>query len=303
MRYFYKRNRFHQLKGFCTVMKEGSIAKAADIMRISASSIGLQIKALERELGIELFHRIKQRLQPTEEAWSIYRSALQALEGIDDIYEDTAKLLKNKIAKSIKIAGHPYALSHLLPKTIAETIRENKNVKIKLYNVPRDEAVTMLKSAEIDMLIFPMNEYDESLEVETLYKGHSVLAMHKNHPLAKIDEKDITWEELKKHEIAHIGKSVVMQGLVNNIKGHKLQARVNIENGGTWDIGRGLIKENTFVGIFDKGYLNDSDKEGIVQKDISHLVPDYSFQIVTLAIKQNPVVVQFIKKLKSHFEK
>lgn len=302
-RYFYKRNRFHQLKGFCAVMKEGSIAKAADIMHLSATSIGLQIQALERELGIVLFKRIKQRLHPTEEALTVYREALQLLEGIDDIYENTASLLKNKIAQSIKIAGHPYALSHLLPKTISETIRENKNVKIKLYNVPRDEAIIMLKAGEIDMLIFPMNEYDESLEVETLYKGHPVLAMHKNHPLAKIEEKDITWEELKKHEIAHIGKAVTVQGLASNIKGHKLQARVNIENGGTWDIGRGLIKENTFVGIFDKGYLNASDKEEVVEKSMLHLSPDYSFQIVTLAIKQNPVVVQFINKLKSHFEK
>ncbi len=282
-------------------MKAGSIANAADIMHTSGSSISLQIKALERELGVILFKRVKQRLHPTDEAWTVYREALQLLEGIDNIYENTSSMLKNKIAQSIKIAGHPYALSHLLPKTVSETIRENKNVKIKLYNIPRDEAITMLKAGEIDMLIFPMNEYDESLEVETLYKGHPVLAMHKNHPLAKIDEKDITWEELKKHEIAHVGKAVVMQGLVSNIKGHKLQARVNIENGGTWDIGRGLIKENTFVGIFDKGYLNESDKEDIVEKSMLHLSPDYSFQIVTLAVKQNPVVTQFIKKLKSHF--
>jgi hypothetical protein len=65
--------------------------------------LSLIFSEAQRELGIVLFNRIKQRLHPTEEALTVYREALKLLDGIDDIYENTASMLKNKIAQSINL--------------------------------------------------------------------------------------------------------------------------------------------------------------------------------------------------------
>ena len=48
---------FDQLKYFLTIVKTGSFSEAADEMFISQSSMSKQIKALEHELGIDLFKR------------------------------------------------------------------------------------------------------------------------------------------------------------------------------------------------------------------------------------------------------
>gem|GEM_PF-5022449 len=300
MRYFYKRNRFHQLKGFCTVMKEGSIAKASDIMHVSGSSISLQIKALERDLGVVLFQRVKQRLQPTEEAWTVYREALQLLDGIDNIYENTSKLLKNNVAQSIKIAGHAYALSHLIPPTLSEIIKQNDGLKYKLFNFTREEAIEALEKREVDVAIYPVDSDYKDIIIEDVFdkKCKVILAMSKNHALATIKDKDITWEIIGKHNVAHIGKNITIQGLKFNIAKHKIKSIVDITYNCTWEIGKGLIKQNLIMGFFEAGYLSKSDKEHIVQKDISHLLPDYSFQALYHKDTKAKVVKDFIAMLK-----
>ena len=289
-RYFYKRNRFHQLKGFCAVMKEGSIAKAADIMHLSATSIGLQIQALERELGIVLFKRMKQRLHPTEDAWVVYREALQSLDGIDNIYDNTAKLLKNKLIKPVRIAAHFYALSHLLPPSL-EKFATKYNIELDIHNTSRDDGIEMLKNRKVDILIFPLENFDNQLLIEDLYYATAVLGVGKKHPLAKIDEKDITWEEIAKYQLGYIGKNVTMQGLMYNINRYKIKNSFAIHNG-TWDIGRGFVAHHLSIGFFEEGYLNEHDKQTIVVKNAKHLLPDYSFQIAMLAEVKQPVYVQ-----------
>lgn len=303
MRFFYKRNRFHQLKGFCTVMQWGSIAKAGDIMRVSPSSISLQIQALERDIGVKLFYRVKQRLQPTEEAYSIYRVALEHLEGIDHIYEDTANLLKEKVSKSIRVAGHSYALSHLIPKPLKQLIEKCDNkLQYKLFNITREEAIESLYKREVDVAVYPVEQEYKDIIIEDVFneKCKTVLAMSKEHPIAKIHHKEITWDTLKKYNIAHIGKGVTMQGLKFNLAKHKIYSMVDITHNCTWEIGKGLIKENIIVGFFESHYLNESDKQEIETKDISHLLPDYSFQALYHKDTKAQIVKDFISILKNN---
>ena len=51
----YKQNRLQQLRGFCLAARHQSMSKAAEAMLLSQPSVSLQIKALEHELGVELF--------------------------------------------------------------------------------------------------------------------------------------------------------------------------------------------------------------------------------------------------------
>src|SRR3990172_6980516 len=51
----YKQNRLQQLRGFCNAARTKSISRAAEKLLLSQPSVSLQIKALERELGAQLF--------------------------------------------------------------------------------------------------------------------------------------------------------------------------------------------------------------------------------------------------------
>ena len=51
----YKHNRLQQLRGFYYAARAKSMSKAAEKMELSQPSVSLQIQALERELGAQLF--------------------------------------------------------------------------------------------------------------------------------------------------------------------------------------------------------------------------------------------------------
>ena len=61
----YKHNRLQQLRGFYYAARANSISKAAEKMSLSQPSVSLQIQALERELGVQLFERRGPRIRLT----------------------------------------------------------------------------------------------------------------------------------------------------------------------------------------------------------------------------------------------
>lgn len=72
---------YHHLLYFYLVAREGRLAKAAEILRLSPQAVLGQIRVLEERLGVELFVKQGRRLVPSEAGRRIYRLA----EGIYDL--------------------------------------------------------------------------------------------------------------------------------------------------------------------------------------------------------------------------
>jgi DNA-binding transcriptional LysR family regulator len=86
----YKQNRLQQLRGFCYAARTKNISKAASQMGLSQPSVSLQIKALERELGVELFQRRGPRIDLTHDGQRLFELAYPLLESIDQLEENFA---------------------------------------------------------------------------------------------------------------------------------------------------------------------------------------------------------------------
>ncbi|HEX6834109.1 MAG TPA: LysR family transcriptional regulator, partial [Rudaea sp.] len=84
-RVYYKGNRPKQLRAFSYVVKFGTVARAADALFLSASSVSLQLSALEKELGVRLLERTRPRLALTREGQMLYDLVRPLVEGIENI--------------------------------------------------------------------------------------------------------------------------------------------------------------------------------------------------------------------------
>lgn len=82
-----------QLQYTIAVAETGSFSRAAEICAAEQSTVSQQIKAMEERLGVLVFDRGKQPIQPTEEGAKIVIQAIEILEKVDDLLRPFKKPL------------------------------------------------------------------------------------------------------------------------------------------------------------------------------------------------------------------
>lgn len=83
---------FRQMKYFTAVVECGSFTEAAEQCYISQSAISQQIRALEKELGVELIHRENRKFTLTPAGEYFYSRSKGLLEEADDIRRETVRI-------------------------------------------------------------------------------------------------------------------------------------------------------------------------------------------------------------------
>src|SRR5918997_1674872 len=68
-----------QLAAFCAVVERRSFSQAAERLGVTQPAVSLQVRALEKRLGIQLLDRSGRRVEPTEAGWRLYRGAQRLL--------------------------------------------------------------------------------------------------------------------------------------------------------------------------------------------------------------------------------
>lgn len=69
----------HKLRTFVTIAQEGNLTRASEALHLSQPAVSAQIKALEDELGLKLFHRLTRGMELTPAGKVLLEEAEKAL--------------------------------------------------------------------------------------------------------------------------------------------------------------------------------------------------------------------------------
>jgi len=89
-----------RLRTFLAVIDEGGVTRAARKLRTSQPSVSQTLRALEREYGVELFHRVGRGLTPTPAGEALIgpaRAALRSLKAAADAVAGVAALTTGRL--------------------------------------------------------------------------------------------------------------------------------------------------------------------------------------------------------------
>jgi LysR family transcriptional activator of nhaA len=143
---------YHHLLYFYLVAKEGTIAKAGQVLRLAQPTISGQIRALEEALGEKLFVRSGRTLQLTETGQIVYRYA----EEIFALGKELQDTLKGRPS------GRPLRLhvgiSDVVPKLIAyrllePALRGNMNVQVVCTEDKTERLLADLSTHGLDLVL------------------------------------------------------------------------------------------------------------------------------------------------------
>ncbi len=299
--FHYKNNRFQQLRGFCYTVQTGSMSSAAKKMKLSQGAVSLQIKALERDLGVILFSRGKNKADLTKEGKMFYAYAAPHIYGTDEMFEDFIAAIKKEKSKTINIAANSVSITHILPKYIRQFETSNPDANFEIRNITKLEAMSRLMNNEVDMLLYSMqvNEIPDELDFIPVAEYKPVLLMSKRHPLSK--KREIDMQDIKRYKLLKLdNKFVTIPNFEQVIRHYGLQTKIDFEMG-NYEILKSFIREEIGIAALSSICLEgDSNKNDYCAKSLEKYFPNILYGIlVKKGKKHHGLLSDFIKMLKT----
>lgn len=181
-----------QMEYFSQVCYTGSITRAAKELHLSQPSVTAAIHEMEKELGINLFLRRKNKLQLTEEGAFVLERVRVILKNVDNLTRDLKDFTGQK--NHIRL-GLPLQIgSFLLPMLFAKFRDAYPEVKLEIQESGAYDIVKSLLDDQLDMAVLSIDSSRKwDVEWTHLYNSQFCFCVGESHPMAQ--RESITFAE------------------------------------------------------------------------------------------------------------
>lgn len=174
---------FSQLRAFYLVGKHGSLAKAANYLKLTPAAISLQLKKLEGELLVKIFEHSSNKLLLTDKGRILMKETnhvFDALAKLQKALADGPNTYKEKI--SIAFGRHR---ARIFAAPIAAFSQKHPDVRISVYSKTSAEAISMLTAGDLDIGISSLPKVPRGIQRRKLLDNKLYLIFPSRHELAK----------------------------------------------------------------------------------------------------------------------
>lgn len=183
-----------QLKYFMSIAETGSFSEASRLQFVTQSAISQQIKALEDELGAQLFMRLPHGAMLTENGKALMPYAKRILKDMSNCFGHIADL-KGMLCGELNI-GLTFTLEPYVREAMLAFMKAYPKVQLNAYYKNLPELLRKLHNNEIDIMLSMMpTSPHEFVDSVPLLEYRLAAVMRKSHPLA--DKKMLTFEDLR----------------------------------------------------------------------------------------------------------
>jgi LysR family cys regulon transcriptional activator len=193
--------KLQQLRCLVEVARRGlNVSEAADALHTSQPGVSKQIKALEDELGIQVFVRHGKRLvavtEPGKAAVAIAERILAEAQNLRRAGEEFA----NDQLGTLRVAATHTQARYLLPKAVAAFKKRYPRVELLIHQGNPTQICEQVVAGEADMAVATemIDTYPQLVSLPVVQWNRCVVVPPK-HPLLK--EKPLTLEKLAEHPI------------------------------------------------------------------------------------------------------
>jgi DNA-binding transcriptional LysR family regulator len=174
------------LRYFIAVAEEAHITRAADRLGMQQPPLSRQIKAIERELGVQLFRRKARGVELTPPGRTLLDDARAILAQIDRAVETTRRTARG-VQGRISLGATPTSPFHPFVPRVVRAFRETYPlVSVTLEEWQSNELVEHLKNERLDAGFIRTLPADiNGLALNRLMEEELIAVLPKGHPLAR----------------------------------------------------------------------------------------------------------------------
>jgi DNA-binding transcriptional LysR family regulator len=174
-----------QIRSFLSIAETLHFGRTAELIHLSQPALSLQIRALEKEVGVRLFERNRRKTTLTAAGFAFRDDAAAALSQLEQAI-GRARLAANGKLGLLRIGFISTAGSEIVPDIVRQFRELNPEVEFSLRNILTAEQVHLLETGSLDIgfLRLPIGGHS-ALDVVRVHREPFVLVVPSSHKLAK----------------------------------------------------------------------------------------------------------------------
>jgi DNA-binding transcriptional LysR family regulator len=180
---------FGNLQAFVEAAQRGSFSQAAQALVLTQPALSARIHALERELGVLLFHRMGRGVRLTEAGKSFLPFAERALEAWREGHEAVNAPQKADTGR-LQVGTARAIGTYVLPDILQRFQEEHPSIEVHIRTGRSSEVLRMVVDEEVQVGLARSLRHPEVVTAH-LYDEEIVLVTHPGHPFAQRGEASI----------------------------------------------------------------------------------------------------------------
>lgn len=171
-----------QLQYFEAVARLGHVTRAARELHIAQPSLSKQLRALEDELGVQLFDRVGRRVELADAGRLLLPYARRVLHEVE-LAREALRQRADLSAGRVSIGAPPTVGTQLLPRVLAAWNDRYSNIALELHEQGTGQLLALLAHGAVDLAVVPLTSA-QTVGVELL-REEIVIAVAEGEPLAQ----------------------------------------------------------------------------------------------------------------------
>jgi len=182
-----------QLAAFCAVVERRSFSHAAEQLGVTQPAVSLQIRSLEKRLGVQLLDRSGRRVEPTEAGQRLYRSAQRLLALEEQLLAELGDEAEGELAGRLEIGASTGPGGTVLPVVLCEFQRRHPGVHVALSVSDTQRVIEQVARRELELGVVGAQRRHRGVVFEPFFRDEVVLAVPRGHRFAN---RSVTLAEL-----------------------------------------------------------------------------------------------------------
>ncbi|WP_394750187.1 LysR family transcriptional regulator [Spongiimicrobium salis] len=207
------------LKLVNVIVKEGSLTKAAEKLFLSQPALSHQLKNLEADIGLKVFHRLNKKLVLTEAGQLLFSQSEKMLTSLSQLHSEL-NVLKQEGRKEIRVTTECYTCYHWLPNVVQEFRKTHPKIHVQIVIEATKAPLDYLKEGKIDLAVMSSIIDHPAIHFQPLLSDEMVVVLAKENTLASLEKialSDLAHQHLMLYDIPEEKNYVLTHILGQNI--------------------------------------------------------------------------------------
>ena len=185
-----------QLAAFCAVIEKKSFSQAAERLGVTQPAVSLQIRALEKRLGVQLVDRSGRRVEPTEAGQRLYRNAQRVLAAEEQLLDELTE--GERVTGRFELGASTGPGGSVVPILLGELARTYPELSVALTVADTHRIIELVADRAVELGVVGFARRHRSVVFEPLFRDQVVLACPPGHRFAG---KTISFDDLREETL------------------------------------------------------------------------------------------------------